>query len=249
MAANVEEITLDHPWYWISAGWGDFCRTPSISVAYGMLFFAASVALTVLIFFSDLFFLVPPLSAGFFLVAPILAVGLYDNSRRLRNNEPTGLGYALSAWKRNPFNLGVMGVILMLVMIFWMMVANLVFAIFFNGAMLTFDNFLPVLFLSGDSPAFLIAGMVSGGIIAMLVFSITVISVPMMLESKYSVFEAIATSVNAVIKNPRPMLLWASLIVMFGCLGLFTMYIGFAISMPVIGYATWHAYRDLVIEA
>lgn len=243
---KVREITLDHPWQWISKGWEDFRRAPNVSLMYGSLFFFASLLLTFLVFFSDIFFLVPPLAAGFFLLAPILAVGLYDNSRRLQKGEGPQVCSALNAWKLAPFNLSVMGVILMLVMIFWMMIANLIFAIFFSGAVLTFDNFFPVLFLSGDSPMFLIAGILSGGALALLVFSITVISVPMMLDRDVNVPSAIATSYEAVMKNPRPMMLWATLIVMFGVIGIFTMYIGLAIAMPVIGYASWHAYQDLV---
>jgi uncharacterized membrane protein len=246
MPSKINEITLDHPWQWIGQGWNDFKRAPLLSVAYGMIFFMASILLTALIFFSDLFFLVPPLAAGFFLVAPILAVFLYDTSRRLKKGETPSFAETCRSCKDNPFNLSVMGVILMLVLIFWMMIANLVFAIFFSNAVLTFENFLPTLFLSGNSPVFLAAGILSGGIIALGVFSMTVISIPMLIDRDVNVLQAISTSYHAVMKNPRPLLLWAALIVMFVALGFLTFYIGFVISMPVIGYATWHAYRDLV---
>ena len=246
MPSTINEITLDQPWQWIGQGWNDFKRAPLLSVAYGMIFFVVSILLTLLIFSSNLFFLVPPLAAGFFLIAPILAVFLYDTSRRLKKGETPSFGDTCKSCRDNPFNLSVMGVILMLVLVFWMMIANLVFAIFFSNAVLTFDNFLPTLFLSGNSPLFLAAGILSGGIIALGVFSITVITVPMLIDRDVNVLQAIATSYHAVLKNPKPLLLWASLIVMFVCLGFLTFYIGFVISMPVIGYATWHAYRDLV---
>ncbi|MEN8167291.1 MAG: DUF2189 domain-containing protein [Pseudomonadota bacterium] len=246
MSSKIEEITLDHPWQWIAAGWNDFRSTPVISTAYGLIFFVASILLTMLVFSSDFFFLVPPLTAGFFLVAPIFGVFLYDMSRKLEKGEPASFGNTCKTCRQNPFNLVVMGLVLMMVLVFWMMIANLVFAIFFSGAILTFEDFLPTLFLSGKSPAFLAAGIISGGIIALGVFSITVISIPMLIDRDTNVMKAIATSINAVVKNPRPLLLWASLIVMFVCLGILTFYLGFIISMPVIGYATWHAYRDLV---
>ena len=249
MSSKIEEITLDHPWQWIAKGWNDFTSAPVVSIAYGILFFISSIGLTMLVFSSDFFAFVPPLTASFFLIAPILAVGLYDNSRRLENNEPTGLVHAITTWRRNSFNLTVMGLILMMVLIIWMMVANLVFAVFFNGVSLTLDDLIPTLFLSGDSPAFLAVGMISGGIIALIVYSITVISIPMLIDSKANVLQAIATSVNAVIRNPRPLLLWASLIVMFVGIGLVTFYVAFLVCMPVIGYASWHAYRDLVADA
>ncbi len=247
MPSKINEISLDHPWQWIGAGWNDFKRAPLLSVAYGMIFFVASILLTILVLSSNLFFLVPPLAAGFFLVAPILAVFLYDTSRKLKNGETPSFADTCRSCQDNPFDLVVMGLVLMVVLIFWMMIANLVFAIFFSNAVLTFDNFLPTLFLSGDSPVFLAAGILSGGIIALGVFTITVISIPMLIDRKdTNVLQAISTSYHAVLKNPRPLMLWAALIVMFVCLGFLTFYIGFVISMPVIGYATWHAYRDLV---
>ncbi|MEN8213405.1 MAG: DUF2189 domain-containing protein [Pseudomonadota bacterium] len=243
---HVNEVTLDHPWQWVAAGWSDFKKIPGLSMLYGLIFFLASLLLTLLVFFSDSFFLVPPLAAGFFLVAPILSVFLYDASRKLEKGESASFSDTCKICSQNSFNMLVMGVILMLAMIFWMMIANLVFAIFFSGTILTFDDFLPTLFLSGRSPAFLAAGILSGGVIALVVFVMTVISIPMLVDRDISAFDAIATSYHAAVKNPRPLLLWASLIVMFVCIGIVTFYLSFIVSMPVIGYATWHAYRDLV---
>ena len=139
-----------------------------------------------------------------------------------------------------------MGLILMMVMVFWMMIANLIFAIFFSGLTLKFDDFISTLFLSGNSTAFLAAGFISGGLIALLVFTMTVVSIPMLIDRDINAFEAIAASYNAVLKNPRPMMLWAAIIVMFMVIGILSFYLSFIVSMPVIGYATWHAYRDLV---
>ena len=243
---KVNEITLDHPWQWIGEGWNDFKRTNGLSVSYGLIFFAASIVLTMLVFSSSFFFLVPPLTAGFFLVAPILSVFFYDTSRKLENGETPSFGQTCETCRKNPFNLVVMGTILLLVLVFWMMIANLVFAIFFSGMAVNLDDLLHNLFLSGNSPAFLVAGLVSGGIIALGVFVITVISVPMLIDRDTSVFDAIAISYQAVVKNPRPMMLWASLIVMSVGAGIVTFYLSFIVTMPVIGYATWHAYRDLV---
>lgn len=248
MPLKINQITLDHPWQWIGAGWNDFKRAPWLSVAYGMIFFLASILLTLLVFSSSVFFLVPPLAAGFFLVAPILAVFLYDTSRRLKKGETPSFLETCRSCRDNPFNLVVMGVILMLMLVFWMMIANLVFAIFFSDAILTLENFLPTLFLSGNSPAFLAAGILSGALLALAVFSITVISVPLLIDRDVNVLEAISTSYQAVLQNPRPLLLWAALIVMFVLMGFLTFYIGFAIAMPVVGYATWHAYNDLVAD-
>jgi uncharacterized membrane protein len=246
LSYKINEITLDHPWQWIAAGWSDFQKAPLLSSLYGLVFFLASILLTMMVFSSSLFFLVPPLTAGFFLVAPILSVFFYDTSRRLEKGETPRFGDTCDTCRKNPFNLAMMGLILLVVLVFWMMIANLVFVIFHGGRELNLDDLLPSLFLSGENTTFLVAGFVSGGIIALGVFVTTAISVPMLMDRDSNVLTAIATSYRAVVQNPREMLLWAALIVASVCLGIITFYLSFIVSMPVIGYATWHAYRDLV---
>jgi len=246
MVPGIRKITLDHPWQWIAAGWRDFQQAPVASLSYGLIFVVVSYLLTIFFYSGALFYLVPPLAAGYFLIAPILAVGLYDISRRLENGEEANLSLALSALKRNPTNLLIMGLVLMMALLVWIMIANLVFAIFYSGVSLTIENFIPSLFLSGENTGFLAAGIISGGIIALLVFSMSVISVPMLVDREVNVLVAVTTSVRSMIENPRALLLWGALIVMFVWLGLMTFYIGFALFMPIIGHASWHAYRDLV---
>ena len=243
---EINEITLDHPWQWLAAGWQDLRKAREVSLAYGTLIVIASYVITLSAFSGEFFFLVPPLAAGFFLVAPLLAIGLYDVSRRLESGESPGFSDVLSAWRRNPVNLAAMGLVLMMAMLAWMLVANIVFAVFYSGVTPTFENFIPEVFLSGRSPLFLAAGVLSGGVIAGAVFCIAVISVPMLMERDTDVHTAVFTSIRAVRKNPRPMLLWAGLIAMFGVVGIFTFYLGLLVSMPLLGYASWHAYRDLV---
>jgi len=243
--ASINPITPDHPWQWIAKGWFDLLRAPLVSLGYGVLFVAASHLLTALILSSQQFFLVPPLAAGFFLVAPILTIGLYEMSRRLEQGDWINFPRSLGAWNRNPTNLALFGLVLLMAFVFWIMIANLVFALFYSGSSLTIDNFIPQLFLSGDNATFLFAGILSGSLIAMAVFTISAISVPMLIDGERDLLFALRTSASAVIKNPRPMLLWASLIVMFVVLGMVTFYIGFLVFIPLLGHASWHAYRDL----
>jgi len=245
----VNEVTLDHPWRWIEAGWADFRRAPAVSLIYGLIFVLVSYLLVVWLFLSDRFFLVPPLVAGYFLVTPFLALGLYDVSRRLELDQKPDIGESFAAWRANPFNLFVMGLILMLLLLFWMMAANLVFAIFYTGITPRLDDLVQVLFLSGESPLFLAMGLVSGSLFALAAFSISVVAVPMLVDRETDVLQAISTSLISVRKNIRPLMLWASLIVMFVGLGIITFFIGLAVFMPLVGYASWHAYRDLVAKS
>jgi uncharacterized membrane protein len=244
--AEINSITLDHPWRWIEAGWSDFRRAPGISLTIGILFVAFSYLLATWLYLSDRLFLLPPLVAGFFLIAPFLALAFYQVSRQLQQDQSPDLSQALTVWREHPFNMLVMGLVLMLLLLAWMMAANLVFAIFYTGITPKFENMLQALFFSGDSPAFLVAGTISGSLFAFAAFAISVAAVPMLLDRKVDVLTAIRTSIAAVRENPRPLALWAMLIVMFVGLGLFSFFIGLAIFMPLIGYASWHAYRDLV---
>lgn len=243
---QIDVVTLDHPWRWIAAGWQDLKAAPGISLLYGAIFLLASTLLTALFVSIGMAFFVPALAAGFFLISPLLALGLYDVSRSLsRGQEPT-FWDSLMSWRRAPFNLLAMGLVLMLAFLIWMMLANMVFALFYSGITPDFATALDVLFFSGDSPAFMAAGILSGGIIALGVFAISVVSVPMILDRDADVMSAVITSIRCVTTNPRPLLLWASLIVMFVGLGLVTLFIGLVLFMPLVGHASWHAYQDLV---
>ena len=243
---EVKQISLDHPWRWLEAGWQDLRRAPRFSLSYGAFFVAVSYLLTISLFNGSLFFLVPPLAAGYFLVEPLLGVGLYQMSRNLERSQPLEFCQALEAWNANRVHLSAFGLILLFILLVWMMAANLVFALFFTQPMPTWENFIPVVFLSGDNIGFVIAGTLVGGTIAMFTFAVSAVSAPMLMDRQVDVITAMRTSLNAVLANWRPMLLWASLIAMFVGIGIVTFYIGLVVAMPVIGHATWHAYRDLV---
>jgi uncharacterized membrane protein len=243
---GLREITLDHPWRWIAAGWRDLWRAPLVSLSFGAGFVLATVVLIWLSVYTGYFFYIPAFLAGFFLLSPVLAYGLYDVSRKLSRGEKPTLRSAVMAWRDNAFNVIALGVMLLMAFMIWMMVANMVFAIFYFGITPRLDNFIQVLFLSGESPAFVVAGMLSGGVIAFVVFCMSAISIPMLLDKKIDVFSAVVTSVRSVSLNPRPMLLWAFLIVMLVGLGLVTVLLGLVIIMPLVGHASWHAYQDLV---
>jgi len=243
---TVNRITLDHPWRWLAAGWQDLCRAPRFSLSYGAFFVVVSYLLTLGLFNGHMFFLIPPLAAGFFLIAPMLGVGLYQISRNNETNREVRFCQAIEAWNSNPVHLSALSMVLVFIMLLWMLAANLVFVLFFTQPMPTWENFIPVLFLSGDNMGFVFAGVLSGASLALLTFSISAVTAPMLMDRQTDVMTAMRTSLRAVIQNWRPMLLWASLIAMFVGIGVFTFYLGLMVAMPLVGHATWHAYRDLV---
>ncbi len=245
---RVRKIDLDRPWAWLAAGWRDLREAPGVCLSYGLLFAASGALLTALIWFYDVFYLVLPLTAGFMLMGPILAVGLYEVSRRLESGEKVALGEALSAWRRNVTQIGLMGVALMLFLLAWIRLATIIFAMFFSSNPPRPETalFIEDVFLSVESLPFLVVGTSVGGILAALVFAISAVSIPLLLDRQVNVITAITTSLSAVQQNFWTMALWAWLIVIFIGVGLATAYVGLMVTVPLIGLATWHAYRDCV---
>lgn len=243
---TINEITLDEPWQWLAAGWQDLRREPKFSLSLGLVFAVLSYLLTLGLINGAMFFLIPPLAAGFFLLAPLLGIGFYGVSRALEQGQKVEFCQAQQAWQSNPVHIAAAGVVFLLVFLVWMLAANLSFALFFNKPVPPWENFIPAVFLSGDSPLFLFTGILTGGIIAVFTFAISAITVPLLMDRQIDFVTAMQVSVSAVRKNWRPMALWAALIAMFVGIGIFTLYIGLIVTMPLVGHGTWHAYRDLI---
>jgi uncharacterized membrane protein len=240
----VRRITLSQPWQWLGAGWNDLRRAPFASLAYGLLFVLMGYLLVATV--EGQFTSVLALTTGFLLVGPVLAVGLYEISRRLEAGEPVSLSRALTAWRANALSIALFGLVLSLVMIVWARLAAVLFAVLMGGRELSLEASAAQLFFSGSGLTFLLVFVGVGALLAGVVFAISVVSVPMMLDRKADFVTAILTSLAAVRANPAPMALWAALIVLFTGLGLVTFYLGLAITLPLVGHATWHAYRSLV---
>jgi len=246
MDLRIRVVPVDRPWLWLAAGWRDFVRAPWVCLTYGFGLVAVSFALSVGLMLADLGYLVLPLAAGFMLIAPVLAVGLYEISRRMEHGRAASLGAAVLAWRRNALQIALAGLVLMLLHLVWVRIAMLLFALFFQDVQPTISGLADALLMSKSGLPFLAVGTVLGAILATIVFAISAVSIPMLLDRDVGVATAIAASVAVVRANLRPMALWAALIVVFTALGLATFYIGLAVALPLIGLATWHAYRDMV---
>jgi uncharacterized membrane protein len=243
----IRKIELDRPWQWLVKGWQDMRKAPAVSLTYGVLAALTGYALTLGLIWADLLYLVLPLTAGFLIVGPILAVGLYEVSRRAELGETTSLAQALAAFQRNGSQIALMGVALMLLMFAWARIAALIFFLYFGLQPPSFENLIATTFLTPETVPFLFFGTAVGGVMAMLAFSLSVVSIPLLLDRpQANVIDAIATSFRTVQTNFGPMLFWAVLIAGFSAAGLATLYLGLIVTLPLIGHATWHAYRDLV---
>jgi uncharacterized membrane protein len=248
LARPVRVIDVERPWRWLQLGWRDFVAAKSISLTFGVIISVASLILISLLWQVDLLAYALPLAAGFMFLAPAVGICFYDISRRLERGEPLRLESVALAWRPHFSQIAFMGLMMVLFQLAWIRLATLIFALFFGNLAGSWDRFIEALFFSTDGIPFLVVGTLLGGMLAALSFAISVTAFPMLLDRDVGAAAAIATSVHATMKNWRVLSGWAALIVLFTAAGLVTGCIGLAVTMPLIGHASWHAYRDLVVH-
>lgn len=244
---RINRVPVDQPWVWLAAGWRDLRAAASISLVYGAVPVLAGWLAVCLLLWLELPYFVLPLSAGFFFVGPFIATGLYEVSRRLEARHLVDFELAFFAWRRNPEQIALMGALLLLLHLAWMRLAQLIFAIFEWRTVPSWDRFMDLAWFSLRSLPFLATGVAFGAVLAALAFVVGAFSIPYLLDRRESnLFEAIATSVAAVRLNPKPMLIWAVLIVLLVGLAMIPGLLGLIVVLPLVAHATWHAYRDVV---
>ncbi len=238
-------VSVDRPWTWLAAGWNDLRQAPHIGLFYGLLIVGASWAVVAALLLRGMVHLLLPMTAGFFILAPLIAAGLYDTSRRLERGDHADIRTAIGAW-RAPGQLALMGVVLLIVHLAWIRFAFLLYPLFFYEQARALPDLMNLLLFSPQSIPFLIVGTLVGAGFATVAFALAAVSIPMLVDREVGVVEAMAASVSAVARNWKAMAVWAALIVVFTAAGLATLFLGLAVVVPLIGHATWHAYRDLV---
>ncbi|MBM3564653.1 MAG: DUF2189 domain-containing protein [Alphaproteobacteria bacterium] len=243
---TIRMVPVDASGRWLAAAWMDVRRAPGLSLGYGLGFVAASFLLSIGFFLFDLGSLILPLAGGFVLMAPFLVVGFYEISRRLEKGETPSAAPVARACYANMGQVGAMGVVLMLVFLVWALLAAILFALFYGHNPPPLDRFAEEILFSLRGGAFLAVGTAVGAAIATGIFFISAFSFPLLVDRPVDVLTAMAVSVRAVRANWQVMFGWAALIVVLTAVGILTFYLGLAVVMPLLGYATWHAYRDVI---
>ena len=184
------------------------------------------------------------------IVASLVAVGLYEASRRLERGERVSVRDVVMAGPNAPGQVAFFGVILAFVFFVWLELAFLLFMMFMGTRGLPpVSEFVPTLLFTPHGLGLLVVGTIVGGILAMIVYAISAISVPLLLTRRIDAVTAMSASLEAVVDNPKPMALWAALIAGSMALGIATLFVGLIVAFPLIGHATWHAYRSLVTDS
>ncbi|MGE5546121.1 MAG: DUF2189 domain-containing protein [Solirubrobacterales bacterium] len=243
----VRHVGVERSTQWLERGFADFRAHPVIGLSYGLVFAACGWLLTVGLAGLGMGSLILPLAAGFMLIAPLAAVGLYEVSRRRQEGTDRGLGLpaVLGAIRRNG-QMADMGFILLLLFFAWCQLAMVLFAAFYGGSAPALGDFWGQVVMAPQGFAFLATGTVVGGIVAAIAFTLSVVSMPMLLDRDVSVLTAMRTSVRAVWLNRLNMIGWAATLATLGILGISLFFVGLAFTLPIAAHASWHAYRDLV---
>ena len=228
---------------WIRSGWHDCRRGGTASLFYGACFAGAGWLMQVV--FAQAYALFAGLTTGFLLLGPFLSFGLYDLSRQMELGQPPRLAPTLAAWRPNLANVGLFAALLAIVLLVWARASIIVFALFFTGGLASFAEVVRAV-LTFEQPDFALVYFAVGGAFATFVFAISAIGLPLMLDRRTDAITAALASLVACARNPGAMLLWAACIVVLVSIGFATLFFGLVVTAPMVGHASWHAYRDIV---
>lgn len=250
----VRTIGLTRPLRWLALAWRDMTRAGWVSLAHGLALALAGVAIFALA--HKRFWLLAGALSGFLLLAPALASSLYALSRALERGEPARFGVVLTTWLnwqgshvdkwgRDYWCLVQFGALLALAATGWVVTSAALITLLAPAPILTPLDFLRHVVLARQGWLFEI-WLALGSLMAAPIFASSVVAMPLLLDRRASLLQAVLTSWQAVLCNPLPLACWAALILGLTLLGLGSLLLGLIVVMPLLGHASWHAYRDLV---
>jgi uncharacterized membrane protein len=232
-------------------GFRDFMRAPRFGLFFGAIYTLGGLALTWFSLILDAGWMVYPLVVGFALIGPFIATGLYEVSRRLENGEPlTWPAVLLVVLAQHKRELGWMAFVSLFVFWVWMYQARTLFVVFFgSNGFATFGAFVTTVLNTPSGWWFLIIGHALGAAISLVMFALTAISIPMLLERDVDFVTAMLTSLRTILASPVVMICWGLFVSGVVFLSAIPAFAGLIISLPVLGHAAWHLYKRLVVPA
>jgi uncharacterized membrane protein len=231
---------------WLRAGWRDLAFQPGSSLAYGLLVFAVSIAIVAGLIFLGLDYILFPAIAAFMVVGPLLALGLYEKSRRIEAGQAVTLLRMIFVQPASGAQVLFTGVMLCGLALLWMRAAVILYALFFGLRPFPgIDHIVPMLFTTGVGWAMLLTGTVVGGLFAAFAFAISAFSIPMLLNDRTDAFTAMGTSISLVWNNLPVMIAWGAIVLVLTALGMAVGMVGLIVVFPLLGHSTWHAYKTI----
>jgi uncharacterized membrane protein len=241
---EIRRVPLRQPLEWLGRGWDDLRELRGASLAHGALI-AILGAVLLMVGSSYLYFIAAAIT-GYLLVGPIMTTGVCELSRRREAGEPVGFDESLTAVTRHPRALLQFGVLLAAITVVWFGASEVILQ---SVAHTQGPNLAEKLwggFADTASRGQIVAYIGSGAILAAIVFTVSVVAVPLIIHRHASATEAMWASLKATFWNLPAMLVWSALIIALTVFGFLTLLVGMVFVAPLLGHATWHAYRDLV---
>ena len=239
-------ISVGSPFQWLAQGWRDFLQTGMRGTYYGACF--AVMGFAIVMVYGTLWQATMGLTAGFFLMGPFICTGIYELSRQRERGEPLSLIKSWTAWCRNWKSIAFFAAMLTFFMVVWARVSVVLFALFAAHDYPTLQSMLSQI-VSERNIEFLLVWLGVGAVFASLVFAMSVVSVPLLLDRGADTLEAVFTSARALWANPMTCLVWGLLIVALIGTSLFVFMPLLVITAPWVGHATWRAYKGLVADS
>jgi len=245
---RVNTVTADDIKASLRAGFGDFLARPVMSGFFGLFYAVFGILFVWCLVWLGQVWMVIPAVVAFPLVAPFAAAGLYEMSRRMQRGEAFGWSEILTVMARQrQREMGWMAFVTLFIFWVWMYQIRLWIAIILQDASFSdFDGFLATVFFTPEGWTFLAIGTLAGAALSAVLFSVTVVAMPMLLERDTNFVTAMLTSIRVVTENPVVMLSWAAIISATMLLSLVPAFLGLVFTLPILGHTTWHLYQRAV---
>lgn len=241
--AVILPLSWADPLIWLRLGLRDMRTQPATSLFFGLCFWA--MALTLAKVFQAWPEYTLSMASGCLLLGPFLAMGLYEISLRRERGQPASFVASLTCWRSHIRSMGMLVLVLIVLELLWGRASLVVFAVFFNTGMPSTSSVMQAVF-NPDNLEFVVAYTVVGGIFAMLVYSTSVVSIPMILDRDTDAVTATITSMRVVFGSLGVMLFWGGIIALLIGVSLALWGIALLVTGPLLGHASWHAYRGTV---
>lgn len=229
-------------------GWQDFAAMPSHAIFLAIIYPIVGIVLLQLTFGYAILPFLFPLAAGFALVGPIAALGLYELSRRREAGLEISASHALDVLHSPSIGaIAALGCLLVAIFVAWLALAHAIYIANFGYAMpASFDTFVSDLLTTKAGWTLIVVGNIVGFVFAVVALTLSVVSFPLLLDREVGAATALTTSLRLVAKNPRTMALWGLIVAVLLLIGSIPAFLGLAVVIPVLGHATWHLYRRAI---
>ena len=241
--AKLKPIGFGEPFRWLDRGWKDLINQPAIALFYGVSFFLMAHILALVFKYKPEFTL--SMISGCLLIGPFLAMGLYEVSRRLERGEQPDMASSLMCWDQHIPSMAMLVLVLMVLELLWGRASLVVFAVFFDTGMPSTTGVLEAIF-NPKNIEFVMVYLAVGGVFAALVFGLSVVSIPMILDRDTDAITACITSLRVFFDRTLVALFWGLLITLLVVLAMLPSAAGLLVVGPWLGFASWHAYRGAV---